>query len=224
MDYSRQGDWFVPSKFKHEVHVIGCGALGSFVILQLIKMGVKTIHVYDFDVVEEHNLANQIYDKRHLGKAKVDAITEISHDLCELDQTVIPHNEKVTNQHKSQLRGVVFVLVDSMESRETIWKSCLKYNPNIKLVLEGRMSINFGRVYAFYPHNVKSINAYEKTFYKDEDAEVSMCGSSLSIGATVMQIASIMVWKLIKYHLDKPFYNEILLDMEHMNLLTTTWG
>lgn len=221
MNYSRQEGWFNPSEFKQTVHVIGCGATGSFVAMQLVKMGVRKLHVYDFDVVEEHNVANQIFSLANIGQKKVDAFKQWSLNNSDELQKIVVHDEKVTGD--TELSGIVFVLTDTMESRREIWEGALRYNPNVELVIETRMSVNCGRVYTLSPMKPTYVSAYEGTFYEDEEAEVSFCGSSLSIVPTAMEIASRAVWKLLKYSLGKPFANEVLIDLEYNNLICTNW-
>ena len=48
-------------KFNTPIHIIGCGATGSWVALMLAKMGISNITCWDFDKVEEHNLPNQFF-------------------------------------------------------------------------------------------------------------------------------------------------------------------
>ena len=58
--YSRQAD-LVPAEQLHQndVTVIGVGATGRQVALQLAAIGTPRVTIYDFDVVEEGNLAAQ---------------------------------------------------------------------------------------------------------------------------------------------------------------------
>jgi molybdopterin-synthase adenylyltransferase len=73
--FIRQRDVLPPDKLaKLAISVIGCGAVGSFTVLTLAKMGITDITVYDGDKVEEHNLPNQWYKLDHLGMNKTDAL------------------------------------------------------------------------------------------------------------------------------------------------------
>ena len=221
MNYSRQEKWFEPHTFKYPVHVIGCGATGSFVALQLVKMGVKDIHIYDFDIVEEHNIANQAFLAKHIGMKKVEAFADLIADSLENDQKVTIHDQRVTGE--DSFSGIVFVLTDTMSSRKEIWENCLRYKEQVPLVIETRMSINCGRIYAINPLKYEQVKKYEKTFYADDEAEKSFCGSSLSIVPTAMEIASKAVWKIIKFHLGKPIAQEQLIDLEFNNLFAEEW-
>lgn len=217
MDFSRQGDWFKGYEFNKPVHIIGVGATGSFVAYQLAKMGVKNIHVWDYDHVEEHNVANQIYGLGNIGDKKVLALQDIIARDTEI--VITAHEEKVTAATKDRLQGIVYVLVDSMAARKDIF-SALKYNPRIELVVETRMSIDCGRIYTVNPMDRAMVQKYEKTFYGDDVAEVSFCGSSLSIIPTAMNIASLACWSMIKDYKNMLQTYELVLDYSSNNLFT----
>ena len=72
MDLSKQLEYFDPTALRdEEVHVIGLGAIGSHVCEMLARIGVENIHIYDFDTVEAHNIANQNYFYDDVGVLKV---------------------------------------------------------------------------------------------------------------------------------------------------------
>ena len=108
--FLRQRDIIPPEKLAAlEVTIIGAGAVGSFTCLTLAKMGVMNITVYDGDTVEEHNLPNQWYRPRDLGRQKVDALAEIIHEFTDVTLTTHPRN--YTHE---PLSGIVICCVDSM--------------------------------------------------------------------------------------------------------------
>jgi len=55
------------------VTVIGVGAIGRQVALQLAALGVSHLQLMDFDRVDETNLTTQGYRRRDLGLLKVEA-------------------------------------------------------------------------------------------------------------------------------------------------------
>jgi sulfur carrier protein ThiS adenylyltransferase len=59
------------------VGVAGLGGLGSNVAIALARMGVGTLILVDFDIVEPSNLNRQQYFMEHLGSYKSVAMTEI---------------------------------------------------------------------------------------------------------------------------------------------------
>ena len=72
--YVRQSDIINPEVLGTPVHIIGAGAIGSCAALALAKIGFKDFTVYDFDSVELHNLPNQMYRAKDIGKPKVEAL------------------------------------------------------------------------------------------------------------------------------------------------------
>ena len=59
-----------------KVAVVGAGALGSWEVYFLHKLGVGEIIVIDRDFVDESDLPRTVYTKEDLGKPKVDALKE----------------------------------------------------------------------------------------------------------------------------------------------------
>ena len=63
MNLNKHIEFFDPSKLKEkniDINIIGVGAVGSYIALQLAKLGVEKIIIWDFDVVDEHNITNQV--------------------------------------------------------------------------------------------------------------------------------------------------------------------
>lgn len=58
------------------VAIIGCGGLGSNAAAMLLRSGVKTLTLIDFDVVEESNLNRQLFFRDQLGRPKTEAPAE----------------------------------------------------------------------------------------------------------------------------------------------------
>ena len=89
----------------------GAGGIGSWLTMLLARAGFKPI-VFDFDVLEEHNMSGQLYTKHHIGMQKVDAIKKIVDDFCSMEITVF--NEAVTEE--TFTNPIVFSAFDNMNS------------------------------------------------------------------------------------------------------------
>lgn len=215
MDYSRQSNIIRPNDIGNKtIAVIGAGATGSYVALMLAQMGWgdKTenkgqIRVFDGDVVKEHNLANQAYDMTHIGMKKVDALKDLILRKCDIeiktfDDMVTPETgPKYLNDIRSTY---VFLLTDTMKSRREIFDACLLYAFDVDLVIETRMGLDKGRIYSFNPNIGSQVEAWKKTLYSDDEAEVSLCGTSASVVPTVMNLASRAVWCMM-HHFDNNY-------------------
>lgn len=220
LDVRRHMELFDPDTFNTPIHVVGCGATGSWLVLQLAKLGIRgdLINVYDFDVVEEHNVPNQSYGLPHIGKPKVWSLwQQIS---ASIGTDIIVHEKKFES---GRLNGYVFMMIDTMNGRKKIWEHAIKMKSAVKLLIEPRMGLDVGRIYNVNPTDMEHIRQYEDTFYSDEEAEVSACGTSQTVITTAMSIASYCARQLINHHNDVEVDNEILIDFVYNNLIPTRW-
>jgi len=204
MDYIRQIGLLDPKQIKNKsISLVGAGATGSFIAFNLAMLGWgNTPHgqgilkVFDGDKVEEHNLGNQIYEPSHIGMQKVDALKEVILRKCGFEIDV--HNEYITNQ-ESVRSTYVFLLTDTMESRQEIFDKCLRFSLDTDLVIETRMGLRDGRVYAFNPHDGEHREEWKKTLYSDEEASDSECGASASIVTTVTVLAGLASGRVVQH-------------------------
>lgn len=219
LDLIRHLELIDPYYFNENITIIGAGATGSWLALQLAKLGLgEKLTVWDFDTVESHNIPNQAFALNDIGIPKVNALQ----DMIKLTTGAIINikNEKYVSQ---RLSGIVFLMVDSMAERKRIWEGSIKMKSAVKLLVEPRMGLNVGRIYNVEPINLKHIEEYEKTYYSDDVAEVSACGASMTVVTSAMSIASWCTRQLINYHNEIEMDNEILIDFMYNNIITNEW-
>lgn len=194
-DFSRQSEIFDVNSWNEEgksISIVGCGATGSWVALSLAKMGIENVTLYDFDTVEEHNIPNQAFGLKDIGLNKAVALSNMIKE-----QTGIyyePKNRKVTRE---KLGNIVFLLVDSMKAREEIFNNCV-FNPLNEMVIETRLMLRGGYLHVVNTKDLESVGRFKSTLYSDDEAEVSACGHSLTLGCTAQIIANIASMQLIK--------------------------
>ena len=217
LDISRHRELINTEEFNKRITVIGAGATGSFVVLALAKLGIKDIAVYDFDTVEEHNIANQLYSISDVGTKKVDALKEIVRLNTGIEIKVF--DEKFVKQ---PLNGYVCVMVDSMASRKEIYLNSIKMKPSVDLAIEPRMGLDMMRLYNINPIDTDLFKGYEDTLYDDSTAEVSACGNSMSVITSSMLVASYVVRQIINHFNGIEVPAEILLDLKYNNLYTNS--
>lgn len=197
-----------PDKYTGKICVIGIGATGSRITRNLIELGFSgsQIHIYDFDVVEEHNLNNQVFDLTHIGMSKVDAMSKIIKDGY--DEVIHSHAEKV--DANTELEGVVFLLTDTMNSRKEIVEA-MQINPNIKIVIETRLDPECGYVHTFHPLDSVQYKFFVDTLFKDEDFPevVSACGTRQTIGHVVDILAGTAMCEFVKFVNEQKIGNQI---------------
>jgi tRNA A37 threonylcarbamoyladenosine dehydratase len=62
MNISKHAGFFDPlTMIKSDIHIIGCGAVGSTVAEMLTRMGITELHLYDFDDVEPITLPTKCF-------------------------------------------------------------------------------------------------------------------------------------------------------------------
>lgn len=190
----RHDSVFNSQDFSTPVHVIGCGATGSKIAIEIAKLGIKGefIHLWDFDKVEPHNIANQAFELEDINKYKAEAVKDHIRRIA--GEEVNVHIEEVVDQ---DLSGYVFLLTDTMASRKSIFENCINLNPNINFMVETRMGVDMLRVYSVVPLT-DGEDKWIETLCDDDAAEVSACGATISVGATSTIIAGFAVWQFIK--------------------------
>ena len=205
------------------IHIIGCGATGSSIALNLVKLGVPELHLYDMDIVEEHNLANQFFIDEDVGKMKASSLAKNLVEFCANENTkVFSHTEEITAENAKNLieNGIVFCVTDTMKSRDEIFTNLAKANFGIKLWIETRMSLDAMRVYTINPTNFTHCTEYEKTLYTDENTVVSACGSTQTAFPTASMLAAISVWMMLAHLNEKEYPNEFMQCLPGMETFT----
>lgn len=89
--YSRQSSCIPNTLYNKKVCIIGCGAVGRNIAVQLTAMGVGSLALFDFDKVEDHNIVSQGFLLSDIGTFKVDALKSYCSNLNK-DTEVIAHN------------------------------------------------------------------------------------------------------------------------------------
>ena len=197
MDYRKQINLIDAEEVNVPINVIGCGALGSWLVLFLLKMGFKNITVYDFDNIEEHNIPNQCFSENQIGMAKVDAMGS----LCKMfnkdaEERIKFVNQKITLKEVWDMEGIILCAVDSMRVRKEIYMNSIK-RKDCDLFIEARLSIWGAYVYTLTQNTM--FEKYEETLYDDEEAEVSPCGVSQTALPSAVNAASIMIMQMIQW-------------------------
>ena len=115
MDLSKSYDYFQPEKVKERIHIVGCGSVGATLAENLVRLGLTNLTLWDMDMVSPHNLANQIFRYKDIGKSKVQCLAEI---LAEINPDITDHLQlKEDGWNGQQLSGYVFLAVDSIDIR-----------------------------------------------------------------------------------------------------------
>ncbi|MDP2972695.1 MAG: sulfur carrier protein ThiS adenylyltransferase ThiF [Deltaproteobacteria bacterium] len=99
------------------VGIAGLGGLGSMVAIALARIGVGTLILVDFDVVEPSNLNRQQYFIHQIGMPKVKAMTE---NISKINPYVkiLPYNEKLDPNNMERIFKEAIVVVEAFDRAE----------------------------------------------------------------------------------------------------------
>lgn len=176
----RQLDLIPLSLLTQPITVIGCGAIGSFTVLSLAKMGFMEITAYDFDEVGLENMNCQFYRRSDVGRNKASALKALVHDF-----TGEWINGKPERWDGQQLTGIVITAVDSMKVRKAVWAAARR-NPAVSWIIDPRMSAEYAVSFVTDPHDEKDIVSYEKTLHSDEDGVQERCTAKSTMYTATM--------------------------------------
>lgn len=188
--------------------IIGAGAVGSRLFAALVEFGFTKITVVDFDSVESHNLANQLFQEEDIGQLKIAGLERwATAKLGKLPKGIQFIEARLPNE-AVVLEGTIFMAVDTMAGRRQIYDECIVGNDNIFRVIEMRMAASHGNIMTFIP----PVNGDQwiDTLIEDDASEVSACGSNISVGATASICANIAAWQYVLRKVDPDAADDIV--------------
>lgn len=213
MNLAKSRDFFDPEHVANQdIHIIGCGAIGSNLAENIARLGVSKIHLWDFDIVEEHNLTNQLFTYKHLGEPKTKALAQM---LQEINPEMHVHTHD-NGWNGEELKDFIFMGVDSINTRKNIVNTHRVYAGNIKAIFDFRMRLTDAQHYAA-TNSTEDLKRMLKTMdFTDEEAKeatpVSACNTTLSITPTVRTITSYGIANFINFVLNGKLKRMIQLD------------
>ena len=213
MDLYRQQDLIESDQLDVPITVVGCGGIGSFVILALAKMGCRALAAYDDDRVEPHNIPNQAYRLADVGRLKVEALAELVREVAGAPLEI--RAERVRTQ---RLQGVVVAAVDTMSARREIWLQGIRHRAAVPLYVDARMGAEVARVFTVRPADPDDVRRYEASLYADEEAMNLPC-TAQAIVYTGFSIAGLVAGQIKKFLTGEPLKGELILDHKTVTFL-----
>jgi sulfur carrier protein ThiS adenylyltransferase len=203
--YSRQKDIVPADRLADcKATIIGIGAIGRQVALQLTAMGIPCLQLVDHDTVEESNIASQGYFEDNLGKLKVRATAKICHRInSNLEIYVIENRFR----RSEQTGNVVFCCVDNIETRKLVWQAV---RDKVSCFVDARMSAEVLRVLTAC--DIESRKHYPTTLFSAEEAFVGPCTAKTTIYCANIA-AGLMIAQFTKYLRQLPIEPDIQLNL-----------
>lgn len=204
---TRQLDLIPVEVLEMPINIVGAGAIGSFLSLQLAKMGFINQTIWDFDYVSVENMSCQFYRLEDIGHKKIFGLGNILGSFIGYNSinkmTLIP--EKFSPN--KNLSGILVSAVDSMDVRREIYEQIKRECFQIKYIIDPRMGAEDALLYVINPFDPKDQSSYEKTLYSDQDAVQERCTAKSTIYTA--NLLSGLVAKTIKNIACKEAYPRI---------------
>ena len=177
---TRQSDLIPSEVLSTPITVIGAGAIGSFLVFQLAKMGMSNITVLDPDVVSIENMSCQLYGFSDCGTPKALALQRIVQSRTHAQIQVFAEKWRPV-----PVKGIVVMAVDDMAMRQEIFED-LQKRFGVNWFIDTRMGAETALMYVMNPHNLADVNAYKKTLYSNEDALQEPCTAKSTMYTATM--------------------------------------
>ena len=172
--FSRQRDIVPPERIADcKATVIGVGAIGRQVALQLSAMGIPWLQLIDHDRIEWSNLASQGYLEGDMGKLKVNATLE---QCWRINAATQIHAVPERFRRSMEIGNVVFCAVDRIDVRRLIWEAV---KDRVNFYGDGRMSAEVLRVLTAC--DFESRKHYPTTLFNSDEAFVGPCTAKTTI-------------------------------------------
>lgn len=129
VDIPEQSDLYsrhkgIDLRVPEEVFIVGCGGVGTWTSIFLSMMGVKTLHLSDFDILENHNRSRLPYSEEWIGKKKTEALKSFI-EAIRPDCDIYTYNGINDESDLLQLAGeIVFDCNDNPKTQDMIWNHC----------------------------------------------------------------------------------------------------
>jgi molybdopterin/thiamine biosynthesis adenylyltransferase len=176
LDISRHLGLFNGTLFQSPIWIFGVGGSGSRIGEGLVCYGLGTvqspIHLVDMDSFQPHNVPNQLatFEQGLAETPKVQAVRDNLHQKNPHARIRV-HELEAPHEDLSEISGVVFLCLDSMEARQRIVVELLENNPQVNCVIDIRMDAGCALVYTFDPNDPFQVGCYFDEWYTDDEAD-----------------------------------------------------
>jgi molybdopterin/thiamine biosynthesis adenylyltransferase len=196
---------------KAKVCLLGCGGLGSHVLLELAALGIKDIVIVDFDTIELSNLNRQIlYYEEDIGKKKVftakDRINKFSPTM---NVKAVEMRISSTSDIEQVIKGsdLVICVADKPRNDIVTWLNeacCKQYIPFINGGLDTRVAT----FYSVIPGATGCVECWRSSLAgdslqslvlnQDHEINIDYSGPAPALSALVSVTTGVMVSEAIK--------------------------
>jgi sulfur carrier protein ThiS adenylyltransferase len=195
--------------------VIGVGAIGRQVALQLAAIGVVKLQLVDFDVVDLSNVTTQGYRRADIGRVKVEAAADA---IREIEPAI--ELELIGDRYRPQVKtgAAVFCCVDSISARAAIWRSV---SSRCEFWTDGRMRGETLRVLTATCEATR--RHYGTTLFAQAEAQSGTCTSRSTLYAASIA-AGLMVHQFTRWLRRMPAEPDVFFNLLAAELAVASQG
>jgi molybdopterin-synthase adenylyltransferase len=209
----RQRDIVPPDRLAGcKATVVGVGAIGRQVALQLAAMGIPSLTLIDFDTVEPVNLACQGYLESDLNRPKVQATADLAQQL---NPQLEVHTLHERFRRSTQIGNVLFCCVDKIETRQLIWDAV---KDKVTFFADGRMSAETLRI--LVAADPASRKHYPTTLFAAGEAFTGACTAKTTIFCANIA-AGLMLEQFARYLRNMPVDPDLQFNLLSSELTVT---
>jgi sulfur carrier protein ThiS adenylyltransferase len=201
--YERQSEIFNGEGLT--VAIVGVGAVGRQVALQLCAMGAERLVLIDYDKVEDVNLSAQGFRERDLGKPKVKATQRA---CWELNSSIdIPVHNDIYCKDYTKDADFICCCVDNMGTRKQIVEESKSKTP----VFDSRMAAQVCRILTV--DTIDSFDHYIDELFTDDEMIEERCTARTTLFCANI-CAGMLVSQLVKKHAGKAIKHDICYNIQ----------
>ena len=193
------------------VTVIGVGAIGRQVALQLAAIGVRSIQLIDFDSVDETNITTQGYLASDVGTLKVEATSDAVRQI-DADIQIETINDRFRPRHSTG--EAIFCCVDTISARTAIWRSAVA---SCQFWADGRMLGETMRILCVADDTGRQ--HYPTTLFQQSEAQQGQCTARSTI-YTASIAAGLMLHQFTRWLRGIPIDADLSLNLLASELVT----
>lgn len=189
--------WF-PLLYKKDVMVLGQGGIGSWASFLLARIGC-TLHLFDMDSYETHNMTGQIVSMDQIGANKAEAMGQV---IGEFSPNCFVHIYPQRYTEESFSGEIMICGFDNMTARKIAYKNWKNYvKEDIEkggtgkeyFFQDGRLLAEQLQIFSIPGDDPKRMEEYEKDWlFDDSEVEEAECTFKQTSHCAAM-IASHMV-------------------------------
>lgn len=191
--------------------MLGVGAIGRSITLQLAQLGIEKFHLIDPDKVAPENLGTQGYHEddveRHKTAATLDEVERINHNTMDYNSHWVERLDAsnarsiLSNSLTSRPNPSILILTpDNMQARRDALEavSCMPFGEQPQLIVDIRMLGEVFQVRLLQPRS-QSIDKYlEEHVFDDTDSISASCTTRMT-GYAATCAASLGVLSITKF-------------------------